>query len=413
MANLSKPIVFETATGTFKAYEIIGEGAAGRVYGAKDSGGAEVAIKVLAADKASEDRRRRFKNELIFLAQNKHLNIVSVTDHGLAAGFGPFYVMKRYDCSLRKLMEQSIGADTVLPLFSQILNGAEAAHLQQVVHRDLKPENILYDKAANALAIADFGTARFTEELIATSVETDPGQRLANFQYAAPEQRKPGKPVGQSADIHALGLILNEMVTGAVPLGTAYKQIGQVVRDLAFLDPIVELMLRQEPNERPGSIADVKILIQKHQSEAVTLQRLSRINGTVINATEIDEPLADSPPKLVGFDWDRGTLILKLDRPVTTDWIQALYRMGSFTNVLGKPPQVFNFEKNRAIVDAREHEVQLVIDNFKLWLPQASRTLKQLLEDQAKRDEAARRENLRREREEEERRLRLLRTTRI
>ena len=75
------------------------------------------------------------------------------------------------------------------------MDGIETAHLQGVAHRDLKTENILHDASSNTLAIADFGAARFTEDLLATTAVTEPAQRLANFQYAAPEQRAPGKQV--------------------------------------------------------------------------------------------------------------------------------------------------------------------------------------------------------------------------
>ena len=54
-------------------------------------------------------------------------------------------------------MCDAIPPNKVLPLFIEILNGVEAAHLQGVVHRDLKPENILYDAAADYPLIADFG----------------------------------------------------------------------------------------------------------------------------------------------------------------------------------------------------------------------------------------------------------------
>ena len=150
--------------------------------------------------------------------------------------------MRRYQCSLRKLMGDGISSDAVLPLFSNILDGVEAAHLKGVVHRDLKPENILYDGDSGTLAIADFGTARFTEDIVATLVETGDEQRLANFQYAAPEQRKPGQPVGVPADLYALGLILNEMFTGVVPQGTEYQPISSVSEEDAFLDEVIAML---------------------------------------------------------------------------------------------------------------------------------------------------------------------------
>lgn len=415
MSKLKKPISFETTFGKYEVDELLGEGGAGRVYGGVDFDRQPVAVKVLAQERATSDKRKRFKNEVAFLVRSKHTNIVSVTDNGInLAGdvVGPFYVMPRYDGSLRDLMAKGIAPERVLQLFSQILDGVEAAHLHGVIHRDLKPENVLYDKKTDKLAVADFGTARFTEELVAT-VETDPGQRLANFQYAAPEQRRPGSPISATADIYALGLILNEMFTRAVPQGTDFLLVARVAPDFGFLDESIARMLRQSPDERPGSIADVKALIERYRSEAVAHQRISKIDGTVIKATDVDEPLAETPPKLISCDWSAGTLTLIMDRPVTPQWIDALYRMGSYSSVFGKPPEVFSFRGDRATVSAAEHEVQSVIDCFKTWLPTASRTLKSLLEEAARRDAAAKREQLRREREAEEQRLRVLSRVKI
>lgn len=125
-------------------------------------------------------------------------------DHGVSASTsqsGPFYVMPRYTGSLRDKID-TLPSEGVMPLFSQILDGVEAAHLVGVTHRDLKPENILLDLQGRP-SVADFGVASFTEEFLHTLVETAPTQRLANFQYAAPEQRSVGRSVGPTADIYA------------------------------------------------------------------------------------------------------------------------------------------------------------------------------------------------------------------
>jgi len=416
MAKLKKPIEFETTFGTYVVDELIGQGGAGRVYGGIGLERNPIALKVLAEDQTSSDKRKRFKNETAFLIRNKHSNIVTVTDHGIARGGevnGLFYVMRRYDGSLRDLMRAGVEPDRVLPLFSQILDGVEAAHLQGVVHRDLKPENILYSRGTNSLAIADFGIASFTEDTLVTLVETGPAQRLANFQYAAPEQRTSGKVIQATADIYALGLIVNEMVTGTVPHGTDYRTIEQVSKNLGFLDPIVAKMLRQAPEERPTSILSLKELIQRHKAEAVALQRLSNIEGTVIKQTEIDEPLAEEPPRLAAFDWNQGKLTLTLDRPINEAWHRALLEMGAYSLVMGKPPGAFTFNGNRAFIDAQEYELQSIIDNFKTWLPQATRRLKQTLQENARRQEAHRLEKLRSERQAEEQRLRVLKSIKI
>lgn len=243
MPKLKAPISLATTFADYTVDEILGEGGAGRVYGGVDSDGMEVAVKLLT--NATSDKRKRFKNEIAFLARNRHANVVAVIDHGLAnqeVVRGPFYVMRRYTGSLRGLMNRGIVPQQVLPLFSQILDGVECAHLQNVVHRDLKPENILYDN--NMLAVADFGIASFLDDVMATLVDTSPAQRLANFLYAAPEQRMPGHKVTVAADIYALGLILNEMFTKAVPHGTEYLLIGGAAPGFGFLDTIVAQMIR-------------------------------------------------------------------------------------------------------------------------------------------------------------------------
>jgi serine/threonine protein kinase len=323
MTKLSSAVQFETTFASYTADEIIGEGGAGRVYGGvRADDGMWVAIKVLAAERASREKRARFRNEVAFQQRTVHENIVTILDHGVTndgKNSSPFCVMPRFDSSLRSLIASGIKPDDVLQFLSQMLDGVEAAHLLGVVHRDLKPENILYRSDGNRLAIADFGVARFAEGL-AEPVETAPGQRLANFQYAAPEQRTPGRPVDATTDIYALGLMLNEMFTGTVPHGTNYRKIGDVASQFVFLDGIVEKMLQQEPAQRPRTIADLKGMIQRYRAESVSLQRLGELQHTVIKVGEIDEPLALDPPRLVNADWDGRVLTLMLDRPVNRAW---------------------------------------------------------------------------------------------
>jgi serine/threonine protein kinase len=147
-------------------------------------------------------------------------------------------------------MKQTVPPDRVLPLFSQILNGVEAAHLQGITHRDLKPENILYGTQQDVLVVADFGIAEFTQEDLYNAVETHTGERIASFMYAAPEQKERGKTVDRRADIYALGLMLNEFFTGQVLQGTAFTTIKARAPQYEYLDEIVDRMVRQLPSDR-------------------------------------------------------------------------------------------------------------------------------------------------------------------
>jgi len=94
MTKLKSPVDIETAFATYKLIELLGEGGAGRVYGGVDSDGSSIAVKVLTS--GGNEKRRRFKNETYFLLRNRHQNIVTVLDHGIAASAdikGPFYVI--------------------------------------------------------------------------------------------------------------------------------------------------------------------------------------------------------------------------------------------------------------------------------------------------------------------------------
>ena len=257
---------FETAFGTYEATAVLGEGGSGRVYDVVRSDGIHFALKALRPQLTSSDRRKRFKNEMDFLSKANHPNVIRVTDYGLstsAQGTAPFYVMPRIQQTLRAAMTQGLHPDQVLPLFTQMLDGLAFAHDLRIIHRDLKPENILYETSEKRLLIADFGIAHFEEEALLTAVESRHADKLANFEYAAPEQRRRRKPVDHRADIYALGLILNEMFTGEVPQGAGYRTISATAPAFACLDPLVDRMIQQSPQARPSSIDEIRKALPK------------------------------------------------------------------------------------------------------------------------------------------------------
>jgi serine/threonine protein kinase len=207
------PKVFVTPMGTYTHEKQLGEGGCGRVFGVLDEAGQRFAIKLLDPNKATKEKFRRFKNEIFFGRSVMHANIAPVLDYGMVLMGGaesPFFVMPLYASTLRAAIQSHVLPETGLRYFANMLDGVETAHLKDVWHRDLKPENILIDSARQIAVVADFGIARFAPALQETAVETQPHTRLANANYAAPEQRTGGS-VDQKADIFALGLILHEL----------------------------------------------------------------------------------------------------------------------------------------------------------------------------------------------------------
>ena len=401
MAKRNREI--ETAFNRYTLTKVVGNGGAGDVWQATDSANELVAVKILRAAGANTERRKRFQNEITFCQHVKHGNIVEVLDYGVTEQNDvtvPFYVMPFFTGSLRKIIAGKADPKARLRYFDQLLSGIEAAHLRNVTHRDLKPENVLHDDKSDTLLVADFGIAHFMDEEIYTAVDTKDSTRLANFLYAAPEQRVRGRSVSNPADIYSLGLILNELFTGEVPQGLGHKLIGSVLPAFAWLDEVVHEMIQSEPSRRPSTIDAVKQLLDSRSEAHTTRQRLSEIENRVIPVGEEDDPLALKAPRVISAEWDAGRLTLGLDKAVNDQWIQhGLHRMSSYTSVAGVGPARFDFTGKSASVTIDESGAQKTIDYFKDWLPQATEAYRQYRErsrQQAAHDE---RERLRQEKE--------------
>jgi serine/threonine protein kinase len=254
-------LTFKTDLDTYTEIELIGTGGSGRVYLVSSSSSDRFAIKILDPSRVNSSKEKRFQNELNFGRRVRHDHIVPVVDSGVCKVDGklvPFFVMPVYDQSFRDLISDAIDPQRALTLLDGIFSGVEFAHNRRIWHRDIKPENILYERDKDRLLLADFGIAHFEEDDLHTAVETKDAERLANFQYAAPEQRRKGATVDHRADIYALGLILHESITRVVPHGTGYPRVKDVSSRHAYVDEVIEKMIRTSPPERYASIDEIR-----------------------------------------------------------------------------------------------------------------------------------------------------------
>jgi len=381
----------------------IGEGGSGIVYAVSDAEGRRFALKAVTPQKATTQKLKRFQNEVRFCQRTDHKNIVRILDTGRSGSGSPFYVMELYPCTLQEQIGK-LNADEVLPVFSEILNGVEAAHLSNVIHRDLKPQNILCDPPNRLYVVADFGIASFGEDDLYTLVETQPNQRLANFQYAAPEQKIRGRAVDSKADVYALGLILNQMYTGEIPAGTQFRRVQSVAPSFSFVDELIEQMIRQDPAQRP-SIAGVKQQLLARQQQFVSLQKIHELTKQVVPLEVVGDPLVVDPIRPIKFDYENEELLVTLSQIPNPQWIE-LFQSQATQQFVGMGPKQSRFHRGLLVVPVRKNIVVQQKAYVEGWIRNANglyeESVKRNIALQKRERELALQQELEKERERQE-----------
>lgn len=404
-------MIFESTFNKYEEKEIIGEGGSGRVVKVETENGDLFALKYLKPDNVSSDKIKRFKNELFYCTNVNHKNIIKVIDWGFITFNGkkcPFYVMQYYPHTLRRYIKTKTDDINTLQLILSILNGIEFFHYQ-TIHRDLKPENILINNTGEEVVISDFGIAHFSQEILETAIETKNQDRLANFVYASPEQRTKGK-ISIKSDIYSMGLIINELFTGQVPLGQNYIKINEVNVKFGFLDPIIEKMLYQDPAKRFDSVTDIIKEINVRQKDYDLQQEIERLKNTKIQSDAIKDPIYHDPVKLINVDYKNGNLTLILNHKVDNNpqWTNAFRDNKNYSCLVGKEPSRFQFYDKTAVINSSEDEVQKIIDDFKIFLVNANVSYNRNLQHEKELKEKQALVQLKRQIEEEETRKRVL-----
>jgi len=239
-------LVGATLGGRYHVLGVIGEGAFGVVYEAKQTGAVRrrVAVKVIKPGMDSRSVVARFKAEQQALAVMDHPSIARVLDAGETDRGLPYFVMELVKgepitefCDKNRLTVQQR-----LELMIEVAFAVQHAHAKGVIHRDLKPTNVLvaYDNEGHPRPmVIDFGVAKaLNQPLSEQTIFTERGQLIGTPEYMSPEQiEAAGTDVDTRADVYSLGVLLYEILTGTRPFDLRSAALDEIRRLIREIDP--------------------------------------------------------------------------------------------------------------------------------------------------------------------------------
>ena len=279
--TIESPGVIEgpgTTIGRYKLLELIGEGGMGLVYLAEQQEPVKrrVALKIIKPGMDTKRVIARFEAERQTLALLDHANIARVFDAGATDAGRPYFVMEHVKgMSINKYCDRhKLSIEQRLKLFLQVCYAVHHAHQKGIIHRDIKPSNILVSVQDDRPVpkIIDFGIAKaVTQPLTEQTLFTRQGQLLGTPEYMSPEQADmANQDIDTRADIYSLGVVLYELLAGALPFE------HEVLEKLGFAE--LQRILQEEEPPRPSLRftalgEEAKKIAERRHTQVVSLAR--------------------------------------------------------------------------------------------------------------------------------------------
>ena len=279
--------------GRYELLNLLGQGAMGAVYRAKDTRlGRTVALKVMSASLGnSPESIARFEREARSLAALQHPNIVTIYDFPELQGNLCITMELIAGEPMDRIIAQrlSFTVDQKLSFMVSVCRALHYAHGHDIVHRDLKPSNILVLSDCTP-KIVDFGIARMMAEKL-----TRTNTRIGTIAYMSPEQIN-GKPVDRRSDIFSAGVVLYEFLSLSSPFDA--DDTASTMRKI-LLEPTPRL-----PNHIPGISTRIhQVLLTALSKDPVhryqTAEEMARELELCLSTARPDaasQPFRPSPP---------------------------------------------------------------------------------------------------------------------
>src|SRR4051812_12573480 len=285
-----------TVDDDFGRYQIIrpiGEGGMGTVYLAeqREPIRRRVALKVVKLGMDTSQVLARFHNERQALAMMDHPNIAQIFDAGATAQGRPYFVMEYIEgapitqyCDGKRMT-----TNERLAVFLAVCRAVQHAHQKGLIHRDLKPSNVLVTEQDGAPVpkVIDFGIAKATDKwAVENTLFTEFGQIIGTPEYASPEQADTMTgAIDELSDVYSLGVMLYELMIGAVPFETARLRGAGLAEMLRI---ICEEEAPPLPRKLSSMAARASDIAAHRQTDPVSLLRLvdGDLNAICMKALE-------------------------------------------------------------------------------------------------------------------------------
>ncbi len=261
-------------------YELLGElgrGASSVVFEARHVDlGRHVALKVVPQELArAQEANERFRCEGRTLAALRTPHVVGLYDCGVTSDGRLYLALERLEGRTLEQLAGTVDCTSwvrAAELAVEACRGLEAIHAAGVVHRDVKPAN-LWLEANGRVRLLDFGIAAPLDPT--RPAGANPGGRLFGTpEYMAPEQAA-GADVDATSDLYALGVVLYELIAGALPhdgATAAAVMAAKMARPPAplaerllvprRLDAVVLRALAARPGERWQTALDLRLALE-------------------------------------------------------------------------------------------------------------------------------------------------------
>jgi serine/threonine protein kinase/predicted Zn-dependent protease len=260
-----------------------------------------------------------------------HPNIAQIFDAGATRKGRPYFVMEYIEgapithyCDRKRMLTRER-----LALFLAVCRAVQHAHQKGVIHRDLKPSNVLVTEQDGAPfpKVIDFGIAKATDKWAAEStLLTQQGQIVGTPEYASPEQADTMTGViDQASDVYSLGVMLYELLIGAVPFdATTLRNAG--------LAEMLRMIREDEAPPLPRKLtsmgAAASDIAARRQTDPISLRRLvdGDLNSITMKALEKTRQRRYASVSDLGGDIQR----YMEDRPVLASPPGRVYRTRKF-----------------------------------------------------------------------------------